>query len=414
MFIDKILSEMRDNMNQEIIGKFIADRRKKKNLTQEQLAEKLSISKNAVSKWERGLNMPDISIMQELCSVLNISLNELFNGEKKSSDAGLINYLKEEKRKRKKRLIISIISIILILIISLLLLFFVNNYNKVNGYILSGESENFVYHDDLLILSNIKNINAFGELSIKNSNIKESDIIYISLMYNGKRMLGGTKLSGIAYENNGYDDCFPEEARKHIDKWYIEVTYNQNNEEKKEIIKLIPNKILKNDNLFYKKEQNVSTGEVASKDSNREKREKYLKELTEELINNHGFKSYSAVKLSSGEKVPNFSLMKKIGNRDFKMYTASGWWKTISKGNKDNFEGTIQSKYIGYTDIKGNTYSYDFVEEKFVRCNTRKCNSAPSDIEKIMKEFVEAYKKEFDGLFNLYKNEPLVDEYEDI
>ena len=401
-------------MNQELIGKFIAECRKKKNLTQEQLAEKLNISKNAVSKWERGLNMPDISIMQELCSILDISLNELFNGEKKSSDVGLINYLKEEKRKRKKRLIISIISIILVLIISLLLLFFVNNYNKVNGYILSGESENFVYHDDLLILSNIKNINAFGELSIKNSNIKESDIIHISLMYNGERMLGGTKLSGIAYENNGYDDCFPEEARKHIDKWYIEVTYNQNNEEKKEIIKLIPNKILKNDNLFYKKEQNVSTGEVASKDSNREKREKYLKELTEELIKNHGFKSYSAVKVRSGEKVPNFSLMKKIGNRDFKMYTASGWWKTISKGNKDNFGGTIQSKYIGYTDIKGNTYSYDFVEEKFVRCNTQKCNSAPSDIEKIMKEFVEAYKKEFDGLFNLYKNETLVDDDEDI
>ena len=401
-------------MNQEIIGKFIVECRKKKNLTQEQLAEKLSISKNAVSKWERGLNMPDISIMQELCSILDISLNELFNGEKKSNDAGLINYLKEEKRKRKKRLIISIISIMLVLIISLLLLFFINNYNKVNGYILSGESENFVYHDDLLILSNIKNINAFGELSIKNSNIIESDIINLSLMYNGKRMLGGTKLSGIAYENSGYDDCFPEEARKHIDKWYIEVTYIQNNEEKKEIIKLIPNKILKNDNLFYKKEQNVSTGEVASKDSNREEREKYLKDLTEELIKNHGFKSYSAVKLPSGEKVSNFSLMKKIGNRDFKIYTDSGWWKTISEDNKDNFRGVIRSKYIGYTDIKGNTYSYDFLDRKFVRCNSQKCNSAPSDIEKIIKEFVEAYKKEFDGLLNLYKNEILVDDHEDI
>ena len=50
----------------------------------------------------------------------------------------------------------------------------------------------------------------------------------------------------------------------------------------------------------------------------------------------------------------------------------------------------------------------------FVRCNIQKCNSAPSDIEKIMKEFVEAYKKEFDGLFNLYKNETLVDNDEDI
>lgn len=69
-------------MNQEKIGKFIQEQRKEQNLTQEQLAEKLNISKNAVSKWERGLNLPDVSIMQDLCKILNISLNELFAGEK--------------------------------------------------------------------------------------------------------------------------------------------------------------------------------------------------------------------------------------------------------------------------------------------------------------------------------------------
>ena len=68
-------------MNQEKIGKFIADNRKKQKLTQEQLAEKLHVSKNAVSKWERGLNLPDVSLMEELCQVLKISLNELFAGE---------------------------------------------------------------------------------------------------------------------------------------------------------------------------------------------------------------------------------------------------------------------------------------------------------------------------------------------
>lgn len=69
-------------MNQEKIGNFIKEQRKEQNLTQEQLAEKLNISKNAVSKWERGLNLPDVSIMQDLCKILNISLNELFCGEK--------------------------------------------------------------------------------------------------------------------------------------------------------------------------------------------------------------------------------------------------------------------------------------------------------------------------------------------
>ena len=64
------------------IGTTIKRLRKERNITQEQLAERLNISKNAVSKWERGLNLPDVSIMQDLCNVLHISLNELFIGEK--------------------------------------------------------------------------------------------------------------------------------------------------------------------------------------------------------------------------------------------------------------------------------------------------------------------------------------------
>ena len=71
-------------MNQEKIGNFISENRKKLNMTQEQLAEKMNVSKNAVSKWERGLNLPDASIMEDLCKILNISLNELFKGEYKN------------------------------------------------------------------------------------------------------------------------------------------------------------------------------------------------------------------------------------------------------------------------------------------------------------------------------------------
>lgn len=68
-------------MDQIKIGKFIAACRKKKNLTQMQLAEKLNITDRAVSKWERGKAMPDSSIMLALCDVLNISVNDLLCGE---------------------------------------------------------------------------------------------------------------------------------------------------------------------------------------------------------------------------------------------------------------------------------------------------------------------------------------------
>ncbi len=68
-------------MDQIKIGKFIAECRKKNNLTQRQLADKLNITDRAISKWERGFSMPDSSLMLDLCSELKISVNDLLCGE---------------------------------------------------------------------------------------------------------------------------------------------------------------------------------------------------------------------------------------------------------------------------------------------------------------------------------------------
>ena len=64
------------------IGKFISSLRKEKNITQELLAQKLYITDRAVSKWERGLSLPDADKMLDLCNILEISVNELLNGER--------------------------------------------------------------------------------------------------------------------------------------------------------------------------------------------------------------------------------------------------------------------------------------------------------------------------------------------
>lgn len=69
-------------MDQEKIGTFIQECRKKQKLTQQDLADMLNISNRAVSKWERGINMPDASLMLELSKILDISVNELLSGEK--------------------------------------------------------------------------------------------------------------------------------------------------------------------------------------------------------------------------------------------------------------------------------------------------------------------------------------------
>ena len=69
-------------MNQEKIGKFIAECRKKKNMTQQELSEKLGVSDRTVGNWENGRNMPDLSLFKPLCNELDISLNDLMSGEK--------------------------------------------------------------------------------------------------------------------------------------------------------------------------------------------------------------------------------------------------------------------------------------------------------------------------------------------
>ena len=94
-------------MNQIKIGRFIAACRKKANLTQMQLAEKLGITDKAISKWERGVAMPDTSIMLELCDILCISVNELLSGEKTNMDNNqkneqlLLDMAKELEKKNK-------------------------------------------------------------------------------------------------------------------------------------------------------------------------------------------------------------------------------------------------------------------------------------------------------------------------
>ncbi len=112
-------------MNQERIGKFIAKQRKLKELTQEELAEKLGITKNAVSKWERGLCLMDMSLLKPLSEILGVSINEILAGEKieekdipKKSEENIIKLTELVNLKSMKYGIIgmALFSIVLILI----------------------------------------------------------------------------------------------------------------------------------------------------------------------------------------------------------------------------------------------------------------------------------------------------------
>ena len=161
-------------MNINKIGNIITEQRIAKNLTQEQLAEKLGVLRTTVSKWERGINTPDISLLQPLCQELDLTFTELINGEKnisnKDNTITAIDAINFYNKKTKNKYLIVSINIIFLLFCFFLSLIIINNYNKftmykihttntpftINGYLLENVNkkgifiQNIKYNDELV------------------------------------------------------------------------------------------------------------------------------------------------------------------------------------------------------------------------------------------------------------------------
>lgn len=136
-----MMSKEVEPMNQIKIGKFIAEQRKQKGLTQIQLAEMLGITDRAISKWENGKGMPDSSIMLDLCDKLDITVNELLSGEvikmedyKKQAEENLLK-IKKEKEDKDKQLLNSEIFIGYSSSLTFMILIFVASFVEMQSWI---------------------------------------------------------------------------------------------------------------------------------------------------------------------------------------------------------------------------------------------------------------------------------------
>ena len=126
------------------IGKYIAEKRKALGLTQKQLAEQLGMSDKSVSKWERGICLPDVSVYMELCGILGISMNEFLAGEDiseenivKIAEDNLIQVAKDSKAKQKNlKLIIAVMLLITVLMVSVLGSMIVRRLSQPRNYMM--------------------------------------------------------------------------------------------------------------------------------------------------------------------------------------------------------------------------------------------------------------------------------------
>lgn len=161
-------------MNQEKIGKLIAECRKNKKMTQQELAEKLGVSDRTVGNWENGRNMPDLSLFKPLCYELGISMNDLMSGEKISKEhyqekleENIINLTVNNKKIFNRKLIIFSFTLAFLLMIFIVAVYIYNFFELDVKY--DGRLMKCSFNDNVLTYKIIGN-------SVLNTNYVERTI----------------------------------------------------------------------------------------------------------------------------------------------------------------------------------------------------------------------------------------------
>ena len=265
-------------MNQDKMGKFIAERRKAVNLTQRSLSEKLNVNEKTVSKWERGINAPDISLLTKLAEILEVTVYELLSGEKEADTnkatninndkqitiEGIKFYNKMSKFRYIKLSIIIIAAIILIFAS----LFTINNFNQfkvyninsenndydVEGYVIFNQEKNIIFFKP--IIYNDKYVGTSKE--IKTKEVKLELLLDDKVIYNEVKSETELKTLGeipnnivvfIEEDTKNYEYIINEEAD--LTNLTIELTYLSDEKQIKTKIPVSVENIFSNNKLFY-------------------------------------------------------------------------------------------------------------------------------------------------------------------
>lgn len=210
-------------MNYKKIGNYIKKKRTEKNYSQYTLADELFISREAISKWERGVSLPDISILSKLAQILDVTIESILLGEdiKKNQDTFIKQFLSLIKVNTKlKKYIFTFICLLLILVIGFFCYYFFVNYNSMSVYSFKSDMNNNVYiKDGLFIVTNKKLIFKGGYIEGREkgtNNIRNNlQEVYIYYELNGEKVnIWGYNSEQSFYRDNiinekkGYDEYF--------------------------------------------------------------------------------------------------------------------------------------------------------------------------------------------------------------
>ncbi len=245
-------------MNPQKIGEFIKNLRTEKNMSQLDLANTLNISRQSVSKWERGINIPDASTLVILSEIFKVSIDELLLGKRiskkeiKSENKTLtLSLVDESKRKNKiiKRLKI-VVAFLLIIISSYLGYYFLSSYNSISVYSVNCLSNDFYIEDGIFIKTDNEMYFLLGDI-LSTSQGNEKNIQGIKLFYkdgNTEKLIKyGSKRNMFIEDDNQNRNFDSKKINYILDNLYLRLYMK----DKDILLKLEVEKKFANDKLFF-------------------------------------------------------------------------------------------------------------------------------------------------------------------
>lgn len=246
-------------MNENQIGKFIKQLRIENNLSQNELAEKLIISRQAISKWECGITIPDSQMIVKLSEIFNVSIDELFAGERRNkNNTEYIDNIKykiyDDRNKVKKRFKFLMIFFI-ILFMAFLANYFINSYNSIKAYDINYMDNRFKVSEGIFIVSKKKLYFNLGTISnYEKESIKKVTIFYKDKNGEDKLIVSTNNLHIVLTENYGYNEYFDtSKLNQIINNLYLKIETS----EREYDLKLQVSKNFSNDNLFFIKSSEI-------------------------------------------------------------------------------------------------------------------------------------------------------------
>lgn len=212
-------------IDQEKVGKFIADLRKEKGLTQDDLAEKIFVGREAISKWERGVCIPGQTILLSLSEEFNVSINEILYGERKNNKNSKVventsfNWFLLQLKRIKKYIVIAFIFFLACFTI----IYFVQDYNSFKILTTYVNGDSFTVNKGLIVRCREKLYFQFGSVI----NHTDYDITSINLYYgadeNKIKLASGSNINDIVVNKNDLEKSTNKSIKDIYNNLYLEI-----------------------------------------------------------------------------------------------------------------------------------------------------------------------------------------------